>query len=171
MSTADRNLSDYDRSNLPDISALKFGIVVSKWNAEITNALKDGCVDTLKGHGASDENIFIVQVPGSFELPAGARMIDDKYNLDAVICLGCVIKGETSHNEYINQAVATGLVQLGIARSKPYIFGILTPDNQKQARDRAGGKHGNKGVEAAVAAIEMATLKKELQNSKKKIGF
>lgn len=171
MSTTERNLSDYDRSNLPDISALKFGVVVSKWNAEITNALKDGCVKTLKEHGASDANLFIVQVPGSFELPAGARIIDDKYNLDAVICLGCVIKGETSHNEYINQAVATGLVQLGIARSKPFIFGILTPDNQDQARDRAGGKHGNKGVEAAVAAIEMATLKKELQNSKKKIGF
>lgn len=171
MSTKDRNLSDYDGSNLPDISALKFGIVVSKWNHEITSALQKGCVETLKENGAPEANIHIVQVPGSFELPSAARMIDDKYNLDAVICLGCVIKGETSHNEYINQAVAIGLVQLAVARSKPFIFGVLTPDNQDQARDRAGGKHGNKGVEAAVAAIEMATLKKELQNPKKKIGF
>ncbi|MEM1120782.1 MAG: 6,7-dimethyl-8-ribityllumazine synthase, partial [Bacteroidota bacterium] len=109
--------------------------------------------------------------PGAFELPGGAAMLAGKHKLDAVICLGCVIKGETSHNEYINQSVGMGLTNLSIASGKPFIFGLLTPNNEQQALERAGGKHGNKGVEAAVTAIRMAALKQDLGEAKKRIGF
>ena len=112
-----------------------------------------------------------MQVPGSFELTAGAKMIADEHKVDAVICLGCVIKGETSHNEYINYAVANGLTNLSMVYGRPFVFGVLTPDTEEQALDRAGGKHGNKGVEAAVTAIRMAAIKKGLKGSKPKIGF
>lgn len=171
MATALKNLSEYDESTLPDAGEMIFGIVVAEWNAHITHALYEGCYDTLLKHGAKEENIHTVQVPGSFELPAGARILAGKHNPDAVICLGCVIKGETNHNEYINQAVASGLVNLSIASGKAFIFGVLTPNDEQQALDRAGGKHGNKGVEAAVTAIRMAALKKDVKEGKRKIGF
>ncbi|HMO38955.1 MAG TPA: 6,7-dimethyl-8-ribityllumazine synthase [Saprospiraceae bacterium] len=170
MASALKNLSAYDESSLPSADGMRFGIVVAEWNARITHALYEGCYDTLLKHGAQASDIYTVQVPGSFELPAGARLLAGKQKLDAVICLGCVIKGETSHNEYINHAVATGLTNLSIASGQPFIFGVLTPDNEAQALDRAGGKHGNKGVEAATTAIRMAALKKELTD-KTKIGF
>lgn len=151
---------------------MTFGIVVAEWNADITHALYEGCLETLLKHGAREENIHVVQVPGSFELPSGARILSGQHIVDAVICLGCVIKGETNHDDYINHAVATGLVNLGISTGKPYIFGLLTVLNEQQARDRAGGKHGNKGVEAAVTAIRMAALKKGNKgDEKRKIGF
>jgi len=149
----------------------KIGIVVSDWNKEITESLLAGCKGTLIEHGISEDDLQVIHVPGSFELPTGARMLDDKYNLDAVICLGCVIEGETKHNEYINQAVATGITQLGILRSKPFIFGVLTPNSMEQAQDRAGGDHGNKGIEAAITALTMAKLKRDLKAAKKTIGF
>jgi len=171
MASALKNLSQYDDSNIPDAGEMTFGIVVAEWNAHITHALYEGCYDTLLKHGAKPENIHTMQVPGSFELPAGARLLAGKHNLDAVICLGCVIRGETSHNEYINHAVANGLVNLSIATGRPYIFGLLTTNDEQQALDRAGGKHGNKGVEAAVTAIRMAALKKEGKEGKKPIGF
>ncbi|MBL7774390.1 MAG: 6,7-dimethyl-8-ribityllumazine synthase [Saprospiraceae bacterium] len=171
MASALKNLSEYDAGNVPDASACSFGIVVAEWNAAITHALYEGCYDTLLQHGAKAENIHTIQVPGSFELPAGARLLHGRKNPDAVICLGCVIKGETNHNEYINQAVANGLVNLSIATGKPFIFGVLTPNDEVQALERAGGKHGNKGVEAAVTAIRMAALKRELTEPGKKIGF
>ena len=171
MASALKNLSEYDESTIPSAEDLSFGIVVSEWNAAITHALYEGCYDTLIKHGAKAENIFTEQVPGSFELPAGAKIIALGENIDAVICIGCVIKGETSHNEYINNAVATALANLSIATSKPFIFGVLTPNNEEQAKERAGGKHGNKGVEAAVTAIRMAALKKKYGSSKSKIGF
>jgi 6,7-dimethyl-8-ribityllumazine synthase len=171
MASALSNLSEYDDSNIPDAGEMTFGIVVAEWNAHITHALYEGCCDTLLKHGAKPENIHTMQVPGSFELPAGARMLAGKHNLDAVICLGCVIRGETSHNEYINHAVANGLVNLSIATGRPYIFGLLTTNDEQQALDRAGGKHGNKGVEAAVTAIRMAALKKDGKEGKKPIGF
>lgn len=171
MATALKNLSHYDDQNIPSADSMQFGIVVADWNAHITHALYEGCYDTLLKHGAKPENIRTVQVPGSFELPAGARILNGQHNPDAVICLGCVIKGETSHNEYINQAVANGLMQLSLATGKPFIFGLLTTNDEQQALDRAGGKHGNKGVEAAVTAIRMAALKTEQSGGKKKIGF
>ncbi len=172
MASALKNLSVYDESNVPSAEKLRFGIVVSDWNAEITHALYQGCLETLLRHGAQEENIATIQVPGSFELTAGARLIMGNHSPDAIICLGCVIQGETKHNEYINQAVATGLTNLSLTSGRPCIFGVLTPDTHEQALDRAGGKHGNKGVEAAVTAIRMAALRQQLsKGGKQPIGF
>lgn len=170
MASALKNLSSYDENSIPAADNLHFGIVVAEWNAEITHALYEGCFETLIKHGAKAENIHTLQVPGSFELPTGARLLAIKYKLDAVICLGCVIKGETKHDEYISNAVAMGLTNLSLAAGQPFIFGVLTPNNEEQARERAGGKHGNKGVEAAVSAIRMAALRKDMM-VKTKIGF
>jgi 6,7-dimethyl-8-ribityllumazine synthase len=171
MASALKNLSTYDESSIPSAKDMKFGVVVADWNAEITHKLYEGCVETLEKHGAEAENIHTLQVPGSFELPVGAKLLAGRHSVDAVICLGCVIKGETDHNEYINQRVANGLTTLSIATSRPFIFGVLTPNDEAQAKDRAGGKHGNKGVEAAVTAIRMAAIRKEQTGSKKSIGF
>lgn len=171
MASALKNLSDYDDSNLPDASELSFGIVVADWNKDITHTLYQGCLDTLLKHGAKEENIHVVQVPGAFELPSGGRILAGREKLHAVICLGCVIKGETQHDEYINNAVAQGLVNLSIATGKPFIFGLLTPNTHEQAVDRAGGKYGNKGVEAAATALRMAALYQEKPGGKKTIGF
>ena len=172
MASALKNLSSYDESSMPDASEFTFGIVVSDWNEKITHALYEGCYDTLVKHGAKPDAIHTIQVPGAFELTTGARMLAGRYNCHAVICLGCVIKGETSHNEYINSAVAQGLTNMGIASGRPFIFGLLTPNDEQQALDRAGGKHGNKGVEAATTAIRMAALKEELKKAgKQSIGY
>ncbi len=171
MASSLKNLSNYDADNLPSAKGLKFGIVVADYHAKITHALYEGCMDTLLKHGANETDIYLMQVPGAFELTAGARLIGGGRQVDAVICLGCVIKGETTHNEYINQAVATGLTNLSIATGRPYIFGLLTPNDEQQALDRSGGKHGNKGIEAAQTAIRMAFLKQEMEAPKQKIGF
>lgn len=171
MASVLKNLSTYDDTNLPDISNLHFGIVVSEWNKDITHALYEGCYDTLIQHGAHPDHIHTVQVPGSFELPAGARLLSGRHKTDAVVCLGCVIKGETAHNEYINNAVANALANMSVMSGKPFIFGVLTPNDEQQAKDRAGGKYGNKGVEAAVTAIRMAALKHDMSAASKGIGF
>lgn len=172
MASALKNLSEYDESTIPSAEEMTFGVVVAEWNTAITHALYEGCIDTLLKHGAKEENIHTAQVPGSFELPSGASILAGQHKLDAVICLGCVIKGETNHDDYINQAVASGLVALSLASNKPHIFGLLTVLNEQQAHDRAGGKHGNKGVEAAIAAIRMAALAKAGKGGeKRKIGF
>jgi len=171
MSSKDKNLSTYDEENIPSAEELNFGIVVSEWNAEITHALYEGCLETLEKHGAKEDNIHVVQVPGTYELPQGARMLNQNEKIDATICLGCVIKGETSHNEYINMSVANALQNMAIATGKPFIFGVLTPNDMEQAKERAGGKYGNKGVEAAVTAIRMGDLSKELGETKSSIGF
>lgn len=169
MATA--NLSAYQEENMPSASEMTFGIVVSDWNTKITHALYEGCYQTLIKHGAKEEAVHTVQVPGSFELSVGAKMLLSRHRLDAVVCIGCVIKGETKHNEYINNAVAMGLTTLGVMSGVPIIFGVLTPNTEEQALDRAGGKHGNKGVEAAATAIRMAALGQELRQVKKSIGF
>ena len=172
MASALKNLSTYDPSNIPSAEEMVIGIVVADYHTDITYALYEGCYDTLIKHGAKAENIHTVQVPGAFELPAGARILGQSVTLDAVICLGCVIKGETTHNEYINQSVATALMNLSIASAKPAIFGLLTPNTLEQAQDRAGGKHGNKGIEAAITAIRMVAMKKGLNKKKGgSIGF
>jgi 6,7-dimethyl-8-ribityllumazine synthase len=173
MASALKNLSHYDDSNIPSAKDMVFGIVVSDWNQHITHTLYEGCLETLKKHGAVDDNIILAQVPGTYELPIGARLLAGQHpSVDAVICLGCVIKGETKHDEYINLSVANALQNLAIATSKPFIFGVLTPNTEQQALDRAGGQHGNKGVEAAVTAIRMAALKQDFMGKKKgKIGF
>jgi len=155
------NLSDFTSIDVPSASNMKFGIVVSEWNSEITEVLLKGAVDTLVSYGAQMENIVIESVPGSFELSLAGQIIAENNNLDAVICLGCVIQGETRHFEFICQAVSQGINNLNLKFNMPFIFGVLTTDNIQQARDRSGGLHGNKGDEAAVAAIRMAALKKK----------
>ena len=171
MASALKNLSIYDDTNIPDGADFRIGIVVADWNKDITHALYEGCAETLAKHGVTAEHTHVVQVPGTFELPSAARILAGREKLDAVICIGCVIKGETQHDEYINNAVAQGLVNLSIATGKPFIFGVLTPNTHEQAVDRAGGKYGNKGVEAAVTGLRMAALYREKPEGKKGIGF
>ena len=160
MSSSHKNLSTVEGSKIPDAKPFKFGIVWSEWNHEITHALKEGAVKTLIENGALKENITVREVPGSFELTLGAQYMAEFTNVDAIICLGCVIQGETRHFDFICEAVANGITNLNIKYNKPVIFGVLTPDTQQQAADRAGGKHGNKGDEAAVTAIKMLSLRK-----------
>jgi 6,7-dimethyl-8-ribityllumazine synthase len=155
MSSAHQNLSSYNPSDLPSVGNKRFAVVVAEWNSEITFSLLAGALDTLKSHGVAEQNIETIYVPGSFELVAGASIIYKHHKPDAVICLGCVIQGETRHFDFICNAVANGLANLSAQHAAPFIFGVLTTDNMEQAKDRSGGKHGNKGVEAAVTAIKM----------------
>ncbi len=128
---------------------------MSEWNNSVTESLLEGVLHTLLSHGVQKEYICTVQVPGSFELSLGAQRMAKKEEIDAVICLGCVIQGETRHFEFICNAVAHGLTQVSLKYEKPVVFGVLTTDTYQQALDRAGGKHGNKGDEAAITAIKM----------------
>ena len=155
MATASKNLSEYNDSDLINIAEKQFAIVVSEWNEQVTEALFKGAKATLLKHGAAPENIIRRNVPGSFELTLGAQWMARKEEVDAVICLGCIIQGETRHFEFICDAVAHGITNVGLKFNKPVIFGVLTPDTKQQALDRAGGKHGNKGDEAAITAIKM----------------
>lgn len=159
---ATKNLSEYDLTSVPSAAEMKFGIVVAEWNYEVTGALAQGALDTLKLHGAKEENIILKHVPGSFELTLGAQYMAEYTVVDAIIILGCVIQGETRHFDFICEGVTQGITNLNIKYNKPFIFGLLTTDNQQQALDRAGGKLGNKGDEAAVTAIKMLALKNEL---------
>ncbi len=163
MATANKNLSDYNPDTIPDASVFKFGIVVSEWNHEVTGAMLEAARSTLLKQGAKPENIMITYVPGSFELTLGAQLMARNREVDAVICLGCIIQGETRHFDFICHSVMQGLTQLNIQHNLPFVFGVLTTQNLQQAMDRAGGKHGNKGDEAAVTAIKMAYLKKEME--------
>lgn len=155
---ATTNLSEYDFSKVPDARNMKFGIVVSEWNYEITGALKKGAIDSLKRHGVNEGNIIVAHVPGSFELPLGGQLLMENHQPDAVLLLGCVIQGETRHFDFICQGVAKGTVDLNLKYNKAFIFGLLTTENFDQAKARAGGKHGNKGDEAAITAIKMVAL-------------
>lgn len=158
MSSADKNLSVFTTDGLPDITDKKFVIVVAEWNSEVTEALFQGAYKTLVDHGAQTQNILRANVPGSFELSFGSQVYAQKADVDAVIAIGCVIQGETKHNDYINHAVAHGLTDVALKYNKPVIFGVLTPNTLQQALDRAGGIHGNKGDEAAITAIKMLSL-------------
>lgn len=158
MSSADKNLSVFTTDGLPDITHKKFVIVVAEWNSEVTEALFQGAYKTLVDHGAQTQNILRANVPGSFELSFGSQIYAQKADVDAVIAIGCVIQGETKHNDYINHAVAHGLTDVALKYNKPVIFGVLTPNTLQQALDRAGGIHGNKGDEAAMTAIKMLGL-------------
>mgnify|MGYP001035820632 CR=1 FL=1 len=166
MATANNNLSDVDFDiNLSQRSvarSVKVSLVVAKWNKEITDGLKKGAVDALLQLGMYERNINVVEVPGSFELPFAAKQVIDNQEVDAVICIGSVIKGETSHFDYVCQGVTYGIQKLNVNGDVPVIFCVLTDDNIQQSKDRSGGKHGNKGVEAAVTAIEMIQVKKDL---------
>lgn len=155
MASVEKNLGEYSDKNVKNVHIKKFAIVVAEWNEQITNALYQGAEAALLQHGALPENIIRKDVPGSFELTLGAHWMAADPTVDAVICLGCIIKGETKHDEYIANAVAHGLTSVGISFNKPVIFGVLTPNTLQQAIDRSGGLHGNKGEEAAITAIKM----------------
>lgn len=148
---------------MPDAKGMRFGIVWAEWNHEITHALKQGAYDTLVKYGAKPEDIVERTVPGSFELTLGAQYMAELAGVDAVICIGCVIQGDTRHFDFICESVAKGITDLNIKHNKPFIFGVLTPNTYQQAADRAGGIHGNKGDEAAVTAIKMLALKHDLR--------
>jgi len=163
VATQYQNLSEYDSNQVPDASAMSFGIVVSEWNSEITNKLKDGAYNTLIRHGAKPENIIVAYVPGSFELVYGAKRLAKSIQPDAVIGLGCVIRGETPHFDYVCSGVTLGFAELNSRGNIPFIFGLLTNDTMQQSVDRAGGIHGNKGDEAAVTAIKMVSFSCEFK--------
>lgn len=167
MASEGKNLSHYDESKVPSASRMVIGIVVSEWNREITDSLKEGAYQTLLNNGALPENIIVKYVPGSFELSLGASLLFEfNEEIDAVICLGSVIQGETRHFEFVCQACAQGVKDVALKYNKPAIFGVLTDDNMQQAIDRSGGKHGNKGIECAIAAIKMVAMHDELKYGK-----
>ena len=153
---ATKNLSEYNIETVPDASNMCFGVVVSEWNPEITGALLNGCVSTLEKHGAIPENIHVKTVPGSFELIYGAHQMTLNDGFDAVSILGCVIRGETPHFDYICEGVTAGIARLNATSQTPIVYGLLTCENEQQAKDRSGGRLGNKGDECAVVAIKMA---------------
>ena len=157
MSSANSNLKNLDFNKIPSAKGLKFGIVVSKWNSQITDKLLDGCIDLLKTKDATDQNIKILHVPGSFELVYGCNSLIDK-GYDAIIAIGSVIRGETKHFDFICNATSNGIKDLNLLGKCPIIFCVLTDEKIQQSIDRSGGKFGNKGVEAAIAAIEMALI-------------
>lgn len=155
MATAYQNLSSYNPDKVPNGKEMKIGIVVSEWNETITNKLLEGCHKTLVKNGVEEENIIIDFVPGSFELVFGARYLVEQKDLDAVIILGCVIRGETPHFDYVCSGVTQGITDLNRMYDIPFVFGLLTTDDMPQAVNRAGGIHGNKGDECAITAIKM----------------
>ncbi len=158
MATENKNLSQYDKDSLPDARKLKVGLVVSEWNSEITESLYQGAYKTLMDCGVDQSRITRWNVPGSFELSFGCRKMIRNLQPDAVIAIGSVIKGETRHFDFVCEAVAQGIKDLNVQQDIPVIFCVLTDDTIQQARARSGGRHGNKGTEAAVAAIKMALL-------------
>ena len=163
MATHLKNLSDFSHTTIPSGKDFNIAIIVAEWNAKITGALYQGVLATLLKHEVKAENISTHTVPGTFELSGAADMLLSKRkNTDAVICVGCVIQGETKHFDVICEAAAQGITNVGIKHSKPVIFGVLTTDNEQQAIDRAGGKHGNKGDEAAITALKMAEYSQNL---------
>ena len=158
MATAGKNLSTYDASGVPSGAGLRLGLVVSAGNPEITGALRDGAVVTLLKHGVSLKLMTEEIVPGSFELPLGAQALLQHHGVDGVLCIGSVVRGETPHFDYVCQAVSQGIMNLNLKFGKPVIFCVLTDNTLEQARDRSGGRHGNKGIECAVALLRMCDL-------------
>ncbi|MEC3906994.1 6,7-dimethyl-8-ribityllumazine synthase [Tamlana sp. 2201CG12-4] len=159
MATENKNLSDYDKSTIPNASKFRFGIVVSEWNDTVTEGLYKGAYDALIDNGVLPDNIVRWNVPGSFELIYGSKKMQEQM-VNAVIAIGSVIKGETKHFDFVCEGVAQGIKDLNVMRETPVIFCVLTDNNLQQAVDRSGGKHGNKGTEAAIAAIKMAELRR-----------
>ncbi len=157
---ATTNLSAYDKNTIPDAKDYKFGIVVSEWNPDITDNLHKGAFDTLIEHGAKKENIFSLNVPGSFELIYGSKHLIKTQKLDAIIAIGNVIQGETKHFDYVCEAVSQGIKDINLQYDVPTIFCVLTDNTKQQSIDRSGGIYGNKGIESAIAAIKMAAINK-----------
>ena len=167
---ATTNLSVYDKATIPNAKSFRFGIVVSEWNPEITKNLHQGAIDTLIDCGATKENIISWDVPGSFELVYGCKKMIQAEQLDAIIAIGNVIQGETKHFDFVCEGVTQGIVDLNIKYDVPVIFCVLTDNTKQQSLDRSGGKHGNKGIECAVAALKMAALK-NIDRTSESIGF
>lgn len=164
MATAYHNLSDYDFNSVPNASEMRFGIVVSEWNYNITGTLLQGALHTLKLHGAKDENILVRHVPGSFELTFGSAQMAQSGKVDAVIAIGCVVRGDTPHFDYVCAGTTQGIAHLNATGNIPVIYGLITTNNMQQAEDRAGGCLGNKGDECAVTAIKMIAFKQDLKD-------
>jgi 6,7-dimethyl-8-ribityllumazine synthase len=162
MATENKNLSHYNLEDVPSAEGMKIGIVVSEWNANITENLFSGAYEALVKCGCKSEDIIRKNVPGSFELPLAAQFLLESKNVDAVICLGSVIQGETKHFDYVCQTTSNGIKDVSLKYNKAVIFGVLTDNTMQQAVDRSGGKHGNKGVEASITAIKMVSLMKNL---------
>ncbi|MDD2387136.1 MAG: 6,7-dimethyl-8-ribityllumazine synthase [Bacteroidales bacterium] len=170
MASELKNLSIYSETGIAKQTAntnFKIGIAVSEWNQGITANLAEAAIDTLKKYGFTDQNILLKSVPGSFELAQAAQYMIKIAKVDAVICLGCVIQGETRHFDYVCSGITQGIMNVNLETGVPVAFGILTTDNRQQALDRAGGKHGNKGIEATVAALKMLQIKNDLTKSAK----
>jgi len=166
MATVHQNLSDHDPENVPSAVGMRIAICVAEWNQQITGGLLDGARSTLLKYGVAESDVRVHYVPGSFELPTAAQMVlEHQPTTDAVICLGSVIQGETRHFDFVCEGVAQGVKDVSLKYNKPVIFGVLTDNHLQQAIDRSGGKHGNKGDEAAVAAIKMVALQKQLQSA------
>jgi 6,7-dimethyl-8-ribityllumazine synthase len=163
MGTGIKRTADYRPGEIPPADDMKFGIVVSEWNIEITSAMLEAAISTLLSGGAKEEDIIVKYVPGSFELTLGAQLMAENTDLDAIICLGCVIQGETRHFDFICQGVTYGITDLNMNYNMPFIFGVLTTGNLEQAKERSGGKHGNKGEEAAITAIKMVAFQREME--------
>ncbi len=160
MATINKNLSDYDKATIPNAKNFRFGIVVSEWNDDVTEGLFQGAFDAILDCGGIKENIVRWNVPGSFELIYGCKKMQQSYDmLDAVIAIGSVIQGETKHFDFVCDGVTQGIKDLNVQSDIPVIFCVLTDNNKQQSLDRSGGKHGNKGTEAAIAAIKMAQLR------------
>lgn len=163
MATINQNLSDYNQELVPNGAAFTIAIVRSEWNDDITKNLASGAYEALVENGVLSENIVQVDVPGAYELPLAAQWLADKNKIDAVICIGTVIRGETSHFDFVSQAVSQGVKDVSLKTGKPIIFGVLTDDNKQQSIDRSGGIHGNKGTEAGVTALKMLGLRTLLE--------
>lgn len=159
MATANKNLSNYDKTTIPNASKFRFGIVVSEWNDTITEGLYQGAYNALIDNGVLPNNIIRWDVPGSFELIYGSKKMQEQM-VNAVIAIGCVIQGETKHFDFVCEGVTQGIKDLNVLHETPVIFCVLTDNTMQQSIDRSGGKHGNKGTEAAIAAIKMAELRK-----------
>ena len=162
MASALHNLSNYDTTTVPDGNGWKIGIVVSEWNEEVTGALLDGAFNTLLKHGVNKEDIIVRFVPGSFELVYGSAVMIEDTDVDAVIAIGCVVRGDTPHFDYICQGATQGLAELNRLAEVPVIYGLLTCNTMQQALDRCGGALGNKGDECAITALKMIKFRENL---------
>lgn len=163
MATSLTNLSDYDKDLIPNASEMSFGIVVSEWNSSVTENLMKGAYQTLLENGVAPENILVQRVPGAYELPLASQFMFEYTKVDGVVAIGSVIQGETKHFDYVCEAVSQGIKDVNLKFGKPVSFCVLTDNTLQQGLDRSGGKHGNKGVECAVAAIKMVALRKNLE--------
>ena len=171
MATKGKNLSEEQLVSLTQPEKLKIGVVVSEWNNDITSRLLDGVRETLKLNNVLEENTIVHYVPGTFELPLGAQYLFENQLVDGIICVGCVIQGDTKHFDYVCEGATNGIMQVSLRYNKPASFCVLTDHNKQQSIDRSGGIHGNKGIECTVACLKMLNLKEEIIKPKNKIGF